>query len=195
MQSGKKINIAVFASGGGSNAREIIKYFKHSDHVRVSLVLTNNPEARVIKIAGEAGIPCEVFSRQEFRDGEKIVDILARHKIVLIVLAGFLWLIPAYLLAKFKDRIINIHPSLLPDYGGKGMYGHHVHEAVKKAGDEVTGMTVHLVNENYDEGKILFQASCKITPEMTASGIAEEVLKLEHKYYPQVIDKYISELD
>lgn len=193
LHKGKKINIAVFASGGGSNAREIIKYFKDSEKVNVCLILTNNPAAGVIKIAKESGIPCTVFSRENFRDGEKISGILSCFKSDFIILAGFLWMVPGYLLTQFKDRIINIHPSLLPRFGGKGMYGHFVHEAVKKSGESVTGMTIHVVNEKYDEGKIIFQAKCNINPEMSADEIASEVLKLEHKYYPQIIDKYIAE--
>lgn len=192
MASHKICKIAIFASGGGSNAREIIKYFRSNKSIVVALVVTNNAKAGVIQIAENAGIPVAIIDKKQWANPQKIISILRTHEIGLIVLAGFLLLIPPFLIDLYKDRIINIHPSLLPKYGGKGMYGHFVHEAVKNSGDAISGITIHLVNEHYDDGKILYQHSCVINKEMTTEEIAAAVLQLEHKYYASVIENYVS---
>lgn len=187
------VNIAIFASGGGSNACKIIEHFKDSSHGKVALVVSNKTNAGVIDIAAEHHIPVQLIDRQGFYSSESILDILRSNQIDLLVLAGFLWLVPAYLVRAYPGRILNIHPALLPKYGGKGMYGHHVHEAVKAAGEKESGMTIHLVNEHYDEGDILFQATCSIASNDTPEDIARKVLQLEHQYYPEVIEKVIVE--
>ena len=185
------IKIAIFASGGGSNARKIIEYFKNHHFIEVGLVVTNNQDAGVINIAEMSNIPVVVMERSDFKEGTSIVQLLEEYHICFIILAGFLLLIPGKLIQAFPDKILNIHPSLLPKYGGKGMYGQHVHEKVKEMGDLETGMTIHLVDEKYDQGRIIFQEKCTITPQMNSHQIAIEVLKLEHKNYGRVIEDYI----
>lgn len=192
MSSGK-FRVSVFASGGGTNAEEIFKHFRNHPGIEVVLLMSNNPGAYALQRARNYGIKAEVFSREEFKDGKKIMDDLRVAGATHIVLAGFLWLIPGYLLQAFPDRIVNIHPALLPRYGGKGMYGSKVHEAVKASGDAETGITIHLVNSNYDEGRILFQGRCSISPQHTPEEIAACVHKLEHEYYPKIIEKWILE--
>ena len=190
MSSGK-IRLAILASGSGTNAEEIFRYFKNHPRVEVVLLMSNNSNAFALQRAGKHGIKSAVFSRDEFRDGRTILHRLHESGVTHIVLAGFLWLIPEYLLQAFPDRIINIHPALLPKYGGKGMYGAKVHEAVKAAGDLETGITIHLVNSKYDEGKILFQGKCPISKTQTPDEIASCVHKLEYEHYPKVIEKWV----
>lgn len=185
-------NIAIFASGGGSNARKIIEHFQHSEVARVVLVVSNKRNAGVLAIAGEYGIPTEIIDRQGFYEGDGILDVLSKYGVGFIALAGFLWLVPAYLVQAYPRRIVNIHPALLPKFGGKGMYGHHVHEAVKASGERESGPTIHWVNEHYDEGDILFQARCPIAPDDAPDDIARKVLELEHLYYPLVIEQAIA---
>ena len=187
----KKFKIAVFASGNGSNAGEIFKHFKNHPSIEVALLVSNNPDAFALERARDAGIKAVVFNRAEFIDGQDLLAALQKEGITHIVLAGFLWLIPAYLIGAFHDRIVNIHPALLPKYGGKGMYGSRVHEAVKAARDAETGITIHLVNEHYDEGRILFQEKCGISEDHTPEEIAQCVHKLEHEHYPRVIEQWI----
>lgn len=187
----KKANVAVLASGGGSNAEEIFKYFRNHPHVDITLTMTNNQQAGVIERARKFDIPVVVFTKAEFNEPDKVMSCLSERAVTHIVLAGFLLLIPRYLIRAFPGKIINIHPALLPKYGGKGMYGEKVHMAVKQAGDSHTGMTIHLVNEKYDEGKVLFQAKCDIGNEDTPLEIARKVLKLEHEFYPRVIEQWI----
>lgn len=184
-------NIAIFASGTGSNARKIVEYFKESTDIRVALIVSNKKEAGVLDIAREQGIPAQVIDRQVLYETTDLLTILRRHKIDFIVLAGFLWLIPEYLVKTFNRKIVNIHPALLPAYGGKGMYGMRVHEAVKAAGEKQTGITIHYVNEHYDEGDCVFQARCAVKPEDTPADIARKVQLLEHRYFPEVIAKII----
>lgn len=193
--SSRKFKIAIFASGSGTNAEEIIKYFKHHSSIEVVLLLSNKPDAFALQRAVNHNIPTVVFNRQEFIEGRVITDALQKAGATHIVLAGFLWLIPEYLLIAFPDRIINIHPALLPKYGGKGMYGAKVHEAVKAAGDLVTGITIHLVNSRYDEGKILFQGKCDVSLDHTPEEIAACVHKLEYEHYPRVIEEWILKRD
>lgn len=179
--------IAIFASGSGSNAENIASFFKDKESAVVALMLTNNPNALVIDRAKRMGIPCTVFNRAEFFDDRVIVDLLIAQKIDLIVLAGFLWKIPENLLQHFAGKIINIHPALLPKYGGKGMYGHHVHKAVIEHGEKESGITIHYVNEKYDEGKVIFQASCLVSREETPESLAAKIQQLEHTHFPRVI--------
>jgi len=187
------INIAIFASGGGSNARKIIEYFKDSQVGRVALVVSNKANAGVLAMAAEHEITTQIIDRQGFYETEGILKILQEDKINFVVLAGFLWLVPGYLVRAFPHRILNIHPALLPKFGGKGMYGHHVHEAVKAAGEIESGMTIHFVNEQYDDGDIVFQAKCPVAPEDTPDDIARNVLALEHCFYGEMIERVILE--
>jgi len=188
-------NIAVFASGSGSNAQNIAEYFQSSGEIRVSLILTNKPDAFVLERAKKLNIPSIVFTREEFYKSENILEILRRNNIDFIVLAGFLWLVPGYLLEAYYRRIINIHPALLPKYGGKGMYGDKVHQAVIQSGDKKTGITIHYVNDHYDEGEIIFQDSFDILPGDTSESIAHKVHKLEYKHFPRVIEETIRKVD
>jgi len=187
------IKLAIFVSGGGSNANEIIHYFKKHADIQVALIVCNNPNAGALKIAENQGVPAIVFSKEDFYKNSTLFEALQRNAIDMIILAGFLWLIPGKLVQQYQNRILNIHPSLLPKYGGKGMFGHYVHEAVKADNAKETGVTIHLVNEKYDDGSVLFQKKCKILPEMQAEEIASLVLKLEHKYFSPVIEKYALE--
>jgi len=187
-----KKKIAVFASGNGSNAWEIMKYFNDHPGIEVALLLTNNPKAYVLERAKKFSVPGKVFTKQDFED-ETVVEWLRAAGITHIVLAGFLWLVPLSLLKAFPNKIVNIHPALLPKFGGKGMYGIKVHEAVKASGDARTGITIHLVNTEYDEGEILAQESVAIEPMDTAEDIANKVHGLEYKYYPVVIESWIKE--
>ena len=181
--------IVIFASGGGSNAESIINHFKDKE-VEVSAFFVNNPNAGAIKRAANHNIPCVVFNREEFKSGE-VLDKLNAINPDLIVLAGFLWLIPSDMVKAYPNKIINIHPALLPKFGGKGMHGSNVHIAVKEAGEIESGPTIHFVNEHYDEGNIIHQAKCVILPTDTADDIAAKVLKLEHEHYPKVIEKLL----
>ncbi len=188
-----KKTIAIFASGGGSNAESIVTYFIDNKHVKVTYFLTNNAEAGVIKRGKQMGIPTLVFSKKNFIESTEIIDFLKSQKIDLVVLAGFLWLIPEAFIKAFQNRIINIHPALLPKYGGKGMWGHHVHEAVVANKEKESGISIHLVNENYDEGEILFQAKCPVLSSDTAEQVASNVLKLEHEHFARVVGEYLNE--
>ena len=187
----KKFSIAILASGNGSNAEAIIRYFQNHESIGVGLILSNNPDAYVLKRAGQHHIPSKIFNKIEFRESVVVRDWLLEKRITHIVLAGFMWLIPDYLVKAYPDRIINIHPALLPRHGGKGMFGMNVHNAVKNAGDKESGITIHLVNEHYDEGKILFQTPCSLDPDCTAETIAEKVHQLEYANYPRVIEQWI----
>jgi phosphoribosylglycinamide formyltransferase 1 len=188
----KKRRIAIFASGSGSNAEEIIRYFSGHPRIEVALLLSNNANAFAIERAKSYSIPVMVFSREEFLNSDSVINRLHADDISHIVLAGFLWLVPASLIRAFPDRIINIHPALLPSFGGKGMYGMKVHEAVKASGNGETGITIHLVNEYYDEGRVIFQGKCRIDPSLSPMEIAACVHALEHENYPRVIEEWIS---
>jgi len=185
-------NIAIFASGTGSNARKIIEHFKGHDTIRVALVVSNKSSAPVLAMAEGHNIPIMRLKKAVFQQNEEILEIFNRYSIDFIALAGFLLLIPPYLIGAYQNHILNIHPSLLPKFGGKGMYGIKVHQAVREAKERETGMTIHFVNEHYDEGNILFQATCAITEDDSAEAIAAKVLKLEHEHYPKVIEQLIS---
>lgn len=184
-------NIAIFASGTGTNAKKIIEYFEGSDDIAIRMIVSNRPGAPVLQIAAGHGIETLLLSRQSFYETTALLDRLEEAGIDFIVLAGFLWLIPAYLVEAYRGRMINIHPALLPGYGGKGMYGMKVHEAVAGSGDSETGITIHYVNERYDEGDIIFQARCPVSPGDTPEDIAHHVQRLEHRYFPIVIEKLL----
>jgi phosphoribosylglycinamide formyltransferase 1 len=188
---GKK-RIAIFASGSGSNAEEIIRYFSAHPQIEVALLLSNNANAFALERARKHSIPVMIFTREEFLNSSIVIDRLRADDVTHIVLAGFLWLIPVHFIKAFPDRIINIHPALLPLFGGKGMYGMKVHEAVKASGTGETGITIHLVNEHYDEGKVIFQGRCRIDPSLSPHEIAACVHALEHENYPRVIEEWIS---
>jgi phosphoribosylglycinamide formyltransferase-1 len=188
-------NIAIFASGSGTNAQNIAEYFKTIKKIHVSLILSNRPDAFVLDRAKKLGIPSLVFTRKDFYESDRILNVLRENEIDFIVLAGFLWLIPDNLLKAFPRRIINIHPALLPKYGGKGMYGEKVHQVVIRSGDKQTGITIHYVNDHYDEGEIIFQDLLDILPEDTAESIAQKVHSLEYKHFPRVIEEVIRKVD
>lgn len=183
--------IAIFASGSGTNAEVIMRYFQHHPSVRVKLVLSNNENAKVLERAKQFDIATIAFSMEEFKNANLVLSWLQQHEITHVVLAGFLWLVPDYLIKTFPNRIVNIHPALLPKFGGKGMYGMKVHEAVKQAYETRTGITIHLVNEHYDEGAIIFQTTCAVASSDTAEQIAKKVQTLEHQHYPVVIENWI----
>ncbi len=185
------INLAIFVSGNGTNCENIIRYFRDDREVNVSLVVSNKVDALALQRAAKYGVPCEVLTKQEINDEQKIIRLLEGYQIDFIILAGFLLMIPAFLIVKYDHRIINIHPALLPKYGGKGMYGIHVHEAVKAAGETETGITIHYVNEKYDSGDIIAQYKTQITQEDTPEAIAAKVHGLEEMFFPKVIQETI----
>ncbi len=179
-------NIVIFASGGGSNAEKIMQFFDKSGTVKVAALFTNNPSAGVIQKAEKHGVPVKVFTREELNSGEVLQTVKA-YEPELVVLAGFLWKFPSDIIAAFPDKVINIHPALLPKYGGKGMYGINVHRAVLENKDAESGITIHYVNDNYDEGNIVFQKAVAVDCCTTAEEVAVKVLELEHKHLPEVI--------
>jgi phosphoribosylglycinamide formyltransferase-1 len=181
------IKIAIFASGSGSNAERIVEFFSSNDEVEVTLILTNNPAAGVIERALRLNIPTLIFNKRLFSKTDKIVEILRSQQIDWVVLAGFLWLVPNNLTRAFENRMINIHPALLPKYGGKGMWGHHVHEAVVANQEKETGITIHYVNEKYDEGEVIFQAKCDVDESDSPNDVAKKIHQLEYQYFPEII--------
>jgi len=183
--------IAVFASGSGTNAEVIITHFQNHPSIEVVLLLSNNPNAFALERAKKFNIPSTVFTKEQFRDSDEVLNWLRKYNVTHVALAGFLWLIPKNLTQAFPDRIINIHPALLPKFGGKGMYGMKVHEQVKTTAEKETGITIHLVNEQYDTGKILFQAKCPVDTDDTPEQIAAKVHQLEHAHYARVIEAWI----
>lgn len=183
--------ISIFASGSGSNAEKIIQYFSKHPSIRVNAIFTNNKNAGVVEIAKANNITVIFFPNESFEKGEDVLNKLKEIETDYIVLAGFLRKIPENIVRVYSDKIINIHPALLPKHGGKNMYGMRVHEAVKESGDKETGITIHLVNDEYDKGQILAQFSCAITPGMNAEHIARAVQELEHEYYKSTIEKFI----
>ncbi|MGN6508675.1 MAG: phosphoribosylglycinamide formyltransferase [Chitinophaga sp.] len=185
-------NIAIFASGAGTNAQKIIDHFRGSALARVSLIVCNKAEAGIFKIAEKENIPAVLIDKEQFFRGDTYVKLLQEHHIDLVVLAGFIWKVPANLVQAFEGRIINIHPALLPKYGGKGMYGHFVHEAVLAAGDAESGITIHFVNEKYDDGGVIIQERCAISPEDTPETLAKKVQALEHRWFPLIVERLLS---
>ena len=186
-KSGSTIRIAIFASGAGSNARQIINHFSGSSSVKIALIVCNKPGAGVLNIASENNIPVLLIDKERFFNGDHYLPILQKHRIGFIVLAGFLWKLPASLIAAYPKKIINIHPALLPKYGGKGMYGAHVHEAVIASGEKESGISIHYVDELYDHGEIIFQATCSVEENDTPGSLAQKIHELEHTHYPRVI--------
>lgn len=184
-------NIAIFASGSGTNAENITRYFAKSDTVKVAVVLSNNRNVGVHARVNRLGIPSFVFSRDEFVEGTPVLEKLAEYKVDFIVLAGFMNKISDVLLAAFPGKIVNIHPALLPKHGGKGMYGMHVHEAVVAAGERESGITIHYINERYDEGAVIFQAVCPVLPSDSPEDVATKVHALEYAHYPRVIEEML----
>ena len=185
------VNIAIFASGAGSNAKNIIGYFKNSSQVRVSLLVCNNPAAGVIKIAEENNIPVLLIEKQRFMHGDAYLPQFEKYGIRFMVLAGFLWKVPEKIIDQYPQRIINIHPALLPAYGGKGMYGHHVHEAVIANKEPKSGISIHYVDALYDHGNIIFQATCNLSNADTTDTLAKKIHALEHTHYPRVIEEVL----
>lgn len=186
--------LAIFASGAGSNTEAIIAHFDEDESVAVSLVVTNKPEAGVIQVAEHAGVEYAIIRKADLQDEDLMNAILDEHQIDVIILAGWLLLMPEYLVRQFPHRIINIHPALLPKHGGKGMWGRHVHQAVKEAGDTKSGITIHMVNERYDEGSIIAQHSIDIQPEDSVEEIESKIRKLEIEFYPKEIKNFIDSL-
>lgn len=187
--------IAIFVSGTGSNARVMIDTFAGEDDIEVALLVSSRSDAKALPMAAERGIPTLVLDRKRFRETDQLLSVLSDYRVSFIVLAGFLWLIPPYLVKAYPDKMVNIHPALLPQYGGKGMYGIHVHRAVKAAGDRESGPTIHYVNERYDEGNIIFQATTAISPADTPEDIAAKVLRLEHAHYASVVKDLLRKTD
>lgn len=188
----KTKNIVLLASGSGSNVENIVRYFQNRPEVSISVVLTNKKDAKVLERCDRLGISGLFFNRMAFYDSDCVLDILKALNPYLIVLAGFLWKIPEKIIRAFPDKIINIHPALLPKYGGKGMYGNKVHKAVKTNGDTETGITIHYVNENYDEGAIIHQAKTSIQKEDDVESIAQKIHTLEYEHFPRVIEKILA---
>lgn len=188
-----QIKIAIFASGSGTNAENIVDYFKMDSHIKVSLILSNKNSAYVLERARKLNIKSAVFTPDQLNNSTFVDSILDEEKIDAIILSGFLLKVPDRLIAKYSGKIINIHPALLPKFGGKGMYGMKVHKAVIDSGDTQSGITIHLVDEYYDNGTILFQSTCNVEPGDTPESLAEKIHKLEYRYFPQVIGKYLQE--
>ena len=189
-----KKRIAIFASGSGSNAQKIMEHFKKSNDAEVALILTNNPYGYVLQRADNFEIPSHIFDKQEFYETNKIISLLNNLNIDLLVLAGFLWLIPQNLLKAFPNKIINIHPSLLPKYGGKGMYGERVHKAVLEDKESESGITIHFVSENFDEGEIIHQSKFKIDKGDDLEMMKFKVQQLEHSHFPKVIEGLLKKM-
>jgi len=187
------MNVAIFASGNGSNAQKIIEYFSENSHIKIALILSNKKDAYIIQRAKKINIPSFIFTANEFKSKTIVQDKLKEYKIGFIVLAGFMIMIPDSLIKMYPGRIVNIHPALLPKHGGKGMYGEHVHRAVIAAKEKESGITIHYVNESYDEGKIIFQARCEVKENDTPETLAARIHELEYRFYPEVIERVITE--
>jgi len=190
----KAKRIAIFASGNGTNAQRIVEYFKDNEEIEICLILSNKPNAGVLLRAEKLGIRTEVFNRDEFKKGQKVDVLLQENDIDLIVLAGFLWLVPTFLIEKFPNRIINIHPALLPKFGGKGMYGMNVHKAVIESGESQSGISIHYVNNKYDDGQIIFQAKFNIEEGETPESLANKIHQLEYEHFPIIVENELSKI-
>ncbi len=184
--------IVIFASGSGTNAENLIRFFQNSDNASVIQVLTNNPHAKVLDRAKKLNVSALSFNRVALTKTNDVLNILRASKPDLIVLAGFLWKFPEFILNEFPNKVINVHPALLPKFGGKGMYGMHVHEAVVANNEAETGITIHYVNENYDEGAVIFQAKCSVEPSDTAEHVAAKIHELEMEHFPKVVDEILT---
>ena len=187
----KPTQIAIFGSGNGTNAQRITEYFAHNNDVEINTIVCNKKDAFIMQRAKNLGIPSVYFSRKDFYDTYNVLNYLKDRGVDYVVLAGFLWLVPQNLLAAFPQRIINIHPALLPKYGGKGMFGEHVHEAVIANHETKSGITIHFVDEHYDRGTTIFQATCDITPDDTPDTLAQKIHKLEYEHFPKVIEQVV----
>jgi phosphoribosylglycinamide formyltransferase 1 len=183
--------IAIFASGNGSNAQRIAEYFSENNEVEVALILSNRKDAYVLERARNLGIPAKTFDRKSFYETAEVLNWLVNAEINLVVLAGFLWLIPSNMIAAFPSAIVNIHPALLPKYGGKGMFGEAVHKAVIEAGEKESGITIHFVDEKYDHGNIIYQAKCNVENGVTPSSLAQKIHELEYEHFPRVIEQLL----
>ncbi|MCX7861719.1 MAG: phosphoribosylglycinamide formyltransferase [Bacteroidales bacterium] len=188
----QKVRIAIFASGSGSNAQNIVQYFASHKSIKVEVAFVNNPNAAVIERMKTCNIPIFLFNKKMFYENNDVLDALTTFSIDYIVLAGFLWLVPSNIIESYFNRIVNIHPALLPKFGGKGMFGNNVHEAVLKNRESFSGITIHEVNHEYDKGKILFQAICPVLPEDTVETLSHRIHKLEYLHYPKVIEAWIA---
>ncbi|MFC2129456.1 phosphoribosylglycinamide formyltransferase [Bacteroidota bacterium] len=184
--------MAVFASGSGTNAENIIRFFRPNNKIDIKLIVSNKPDAKVLERAENHNVDHFVFTREQFYQSDYVVQQLQHFKIDFIVLAGFLWLIPENLIKAYPDKIVNIHPALLPKYGGKGMYGSRVHESVIANKEKESGITIHYVNERYDEGNIIYQATCPVEEEDTPDSLAAKIHELEYAYYPKVIEELLN---
>lgn len=189
-----KKRIAIFASGSGSNAQKIMEHFKRHSDAEVAIILTNNPQAYVLQRADNFEVPSHVFTRHEFYETDDVIRLLKNLNIDIIVLAGFLWLVPQSLLKAFPNKIINLHPALLPKYGGKGMYGDNVHKAILSAGEEESGITIHFVNEHFDEGEVIHQSRFKIEPGDTLEIVKFKGQQLEHHHFPRVVENLLKKM-
>jgi phosphoribosylglycinamide formyltransferase-1 len=189
-----KKRIAIFASGSGSNAQKIMEHFKRSSDAEVVLILTNNPQAYVLQRADNFEVPSHIFTRNEFYNTDDVIKLLKNLQVDLIVLAGFLWLVPVSLLKAFPNKIINLHPALLPKYGGAGMYGDHVHKAVLANKEEESGITIHFVNEMFDEGEIIHQSKFRIEPGDNLEMIKFKGQQLEHQHFPRVVESLLKKM-
>lgn len=185
------IRLAIFASGNGSNAQRITEYFSGHSEIKVDSIVYNVKDAFVAERAKSLNIPAHYFGRKDFYENGNVINFLREHQIDWVILAGFLWLVPQDILTEFHHRVINIHPALLPKYGGKGMYGNHVHEAVITNKETESGITIHLVDEEYDKGEFLFQARCEVLPTDDANSLAEKIHGLEFQHFPIVIEKTV----
>jgi phosphoribosylglycinamide formyltransferase-1 len=183
--------IAIFASGSGTNAENISNFFAGHESITIDCILTNKADAFVLERAKRLGIASFVFNRDSFYGSFEVLDYLKEREVDFIVLSGFLWLVPDYLIKHYPNNIINIHPALLPKYGGKGMYGYYVHKAVVEAGEKESGISIHYVNERYDEGNIIFQAKCKVESEDKPEDVARKVHKLEYEHFPRIIEQIL----
>jgi phosphoribosylglycinamide formyltransferase 1 len=186
-----KYNVAILASGSGTNAENLVNYFRKSTDIAVSVIISNKSDAFVLQRAARLEVPSEVISGKQWQDISSVSQIFDKHQVDFLILAGYLLLIPSWVVAKYPGKIINVHPALLPKYGGKGMYGDFVHNAVIDAGDDKSGITIHLVNEHYDEGDIIFQKECPVFENDTPETLAQRIHQLEYQYFPEVVEKVI----
>jgi phosphoribosylglycinamide formyltransferase 1 len=191
MEQTEKIKVAIMASGSGTNAQNLIRYFRGHDKIDVTLVITNRPDAFVLQRAKDENVPSLIIPIKQWNEKEFVLEIFNNNHIDFLILAGYLMLLPPWLVALYPNRIINIHPALLPKYGGKGMYGDRVHQAVIESGDKVSGITIHYVNEEYDSGNIIFQAQCVVLPDDTPKSLASRIHQLEYEHYPRIAEEVI----
>ena len=190
----KEWRIAIFASGSGTNAQNLIEHFNKTFNKKVVLILSNNPEAYVIERSRRLNVPYRIFNRDDLKENRVLKD-LQNNQVNFIILAGFLWLVPKKILQAYPGRIVNIHPALLPKYGGKGMFGHHVHEAVIRNHEKISGITIHYVNEEYDNGDIIFQAECPVLSDDTPETLAQRVHELEYEHFPRVVESLLDSFE